>query len=667
MYKVAVAYGVVSWLLIQIATQVFPIFEIPNWAARLIVLLLALGFPIALVLAWIYELTPEGITRTTNVAPDQSIARSTGRKLDVTIILVLLTVIAVLALRHPSPPKLPPEIATEKSVALLPFENQSEEPANAYFAAGVQDEILTRLSRISDLKVISRTSTERYKSAPANLTEIATQLHVSYLVEGSVQKSGNQVRVNVQMIRAATGSQVWADTLDRELTDIFSVESEIAQAIAQQLSVTLSGAQKQTLEAKATEVPAAYDEYLRGLAFTLKAGTTPASNLGAQKHLREAVRLDPKFALAWALLANVDAVSLFTYNFQPTEALMDETQHASEMAFSLQPDLGEALLAKGYYNFACLRDYPAATDFFLRARQALPNNSRVPEALALVTRRQGLWEQSDSYFEEAEGLDPRNPSLLTQHALSYVHLRRFPDAVRKLDQVLDITPDDIDAVALKGGIAQAQGDLRRASSLLTPLQPTADHPNAVETQAYEALLERHPEQMVNRLREMLMQLDPKLGYINGELRFWLGWLQDASGDHQAAQASWQEARRELSGFLGRQPKNVMLLSDLALTSVSLGDKAAALAFAERAAVARPVQEDAVSGPIAIEVLARIAARTGDVEGATTALQRLLKIPYDGALGLSAPLTPALLRLDPMFDPLRSDRRFQQLTVSKTAK
>src|SRR5437660_2968052 len=235
----------------------------------------------------------------------------------------------------------------EKSIAVLPFENRSRDPDNAYFADGIQDEILTRLSKIADLKVISRTSTQHYKSVPENLPEIARQLGVAHVLEGSVQKSGDAVRVNVQLIKAANDSHLWADTFDRKLTDIFSVESEVAKAIADQLRVHLTGREEQVIAAKPTDNVEAYDAYLRGLAYTLEAGATPAATLGAQKYLREAVRLDPKFALAWALLARVDAISHFTFNLQPTAALDEETRHAAETALALQPTLGEALLAKG--------------------------------------------------------------------------------------------------------------------------------------------------------------------------------------------------------------------------------------------------------------------------------------------------------------------------------
>src|SRR5712691_9021280 len=331
----------------------------------------------------------------------------------------------------------------DKSIAVLPFENLSEEKANAYFADGIQDEILTRLSKIADLKVISRTSTQHYKSASGNVSEIARQLGVAHILEGRVQKRGDAVRVNVQLIKAANDSHVWADTFDRKLTDAFSVESEVANAIADQLGAKLTGQEEQVIAAKPTDNPEAYDAYLRGLAYTLKTTTSPANALAAQKYLREAVRLDPKFALSWALLSYADASGYIVQSLQPTVALREEARQAAETALALQPNLGEAVLAKGHYHYACLRDYDTAERYFEQARQFLPNSSRIPEALAKVARRRSQWDRSESYFNEAERLDPRNVSLLSQHALSYVNLRRFPEALRKLDQILDITPDDL--------------------------------------------------------------------------------------------------------------------------------------------------------------------------------------------------------------------------------
>jgi serine/threonine protein kinase/Tfp pilus assembly protein PilF len=561
----------------------------------------------------------------------------------------------------------PAPLRNEKSIAVLPFENLSEEKANAYFADGIQDEILTRLSKIADLKVISRTSTQRYKNKPQKLSEIANQLGVANLLEGSVQKTNDQVRVNVQLIRAANDSHLWAETFDRKVTDIFSVESEVAKAIADQLRAKLTGPEEQVIAARPTDNPEAYDAYLRGLSYTLKTGNSPANTLAAQKYLKEAVRLDPKFALAWALLSYVDALGYLTLTLQPIVALREETGQAAETALTLQPNLGEAILARGYYYYACLKDYDAAVRYFEQARQFLPNSSQIPESLAYVARRRGQWDRSESYFNEAERLDPRNASLLTQHAQSYMIVRRFPEALRKFDQVLDVLPNDLDTLAQQAGIAQAQGDLPRAAALLAPLRPPADDTGALEIQVYQAILERRPAQMISLLKEVLAKPDPALGYNNGELRFWLGWAQEVAGDHLAAQESYRQARTELEPFLKEQPDNYVLIGDLALVNMRLGDKAAALALSEQAMRVLPLEKDVVDGPAPIEVFARVAAQLGEPDRAIAALNKLLSIPSEGALASRVPLTPALLRLDPMFDPLRMDPRFQKLTVNPIPK
>ncbi len=552
----------------------------------------------------------------------------------------------------------------EKSIAVLPFENLSDDKSNAYFADGIQDEILTRLSKIADLKVISRTSTQRYENTSQTLSKIAKQLGVANLLEGSVQKTNDQVRINVQLIRAASDSHLWAETFDRRLTDIFSVESEVAKAIADQLRVTLTGQEEQVIAARPTNNPEAYDAYLRGLAYTLKTGNSPANTLGAQKYLKEAVRLDPKYALSWALLSYVDALGYLTLSLQPTVALREETGQAAETALTLQPNLGEAVLAKGYYFYACQKDYDAAVRYFDQARQFLPNSSQIPESLAYVARRRGQWDRSESYFNEAERLDPRNASLLTQHAQSYMIVRRFREADRKFDQVLDVTPDDLDTLAQKAGIAQAEGDLPRAAALLAPLHPPADDTGALEILVYQGILERRPAQIIPRLTEILANPDPELGYNIGELRFWLGWAQDVAGDHASAQESWRQARTELAAFLEEQPENYLLIGDLALTNMGLGDKAAAVALSERAMTVIPIEKDVVDGPAPVEVFARVMAQLGEPDHAIAALQKLLSIPSEGALAARVPLTPALLRLDPMFDPLRNDPRFQKLCEEK---
>ena len=664
-YKVAVAYIVAGWALSQGIAQVFPVFDVPNWVIRSIVVLIIFGLPVALVLAWMFELTPQGIKRTETA---DAMPAATRQKKHVWIIVVVVAgaiSLSLFFLGRITAPRKPTSVneISSKSIAVLPFENLSSDKENAYFADGIQDEILTRLSKIAALKVISRTSTQKYKSVPDNLREIGKQLGVSNLLEGSVQKSGNAVHVSAQLIRVATDEHLWAESYNRKLDDIFGVEGEVAKAIADALQAKLTGGEQQALAVKPTNNPEAYDAYLRGLAFTLKSGNTAANSLGAQKYLKDAVRLDPSFALSWALLSFVEARGYRTATLQPTVALLEDTRRAAETALTLQPNLGEAILAKGSYHYFCLKDYDAAVRYFEQARQLLPNSSRIPELLAYVARRSGQWDRSDSYFNDAERLDPRNVYLLTQHAQTYIMLRRFPEALRKLNQVLDITPDDIDTLVQKALIAQAEGDLPRAAEFLAPLHLNSDS-GVLETRVYQAILERHPAQIIPRLKEVLAKPDPALGYFNGELRFWLGWAQEVAGDHASAQETWRQTRSELESFLKEQPENFVLIDDLALTNTGLGDKVAAFKLVERAMAVTPIEKDAVGGPGSLEILARVAARMEEPTRAIGALQKLLSMPGGGALILGVPLTPALLRLDPMFDPLRTDQRFQKLCEEK---
>src|SRR5881392_1711864 len=419
----------------QVASQIFPFFEIPNWAVRLVVLLLILGFPIALVLAWAFELTPEGLKR--EKAADRESAKPSRNK----------------AWRQTESVKV-----AAKSIAVMPFENLSEDKANAYFAEGIQEEILTRLAKIADLKVISRTSTQRYQSKPGNLAEIAKQLGVANILEGSVQKVADQVRINVQLISAQTDSHLWADTYDRKLTDIFGIESEIAKRIADSLQAKLTGREKQTLAVKPTNNPEAYDAYLRGLAFEARNGAWIDLLMKAIGFYEQAVQLDPKFALAWARLSRADAL-LYYRNARSGDNVRDAAKKALENAQKLEPNSAETLLALGCYQRRVLADDGLAKTTFTRVSKMLPGNSEVISFLATIALDDGQWDQSITYFEKARALDPLNAELLADTAWTYGVLRQFPMAQKLYDQALDISPNDPDVMASKAGIYQAQGNL----------------------------------------------------------------------------------------------------------------------------------------------------------------------------------------------------------------
>src|SRR6476659_10154514 len=555
----------------------------------------------------------------------------------------------------------------ERSIAVLPFENLSDDKENAYLAEGIQDEILTRLSKVGDLKVISRASMQHYKSKPENLREIARQLGVAHVLEGNVQRSADTVRVNYHLIKAANNSPVWTDTIDRPLTDILSLESEVAITVADQLRAKLTGEEAQAIAAKPTDNPEAYDAYLRGLAYTLKSGGfEPANVVPAQQYLKEAVRIDPKFALAWSLLSSVDSAGYITDTLPRTTALRDEARIAAETALKLQPNLGEAISAKAFYHYAFLKDYDTALRYFEQAARLLPNDSQIPEALAFVERRRGHWEQSEAYFNRAERLDPRNVRVIGQHAGLYKMLRRFPDAVRKYEDVLNITPDDPQPVALQAAIFQAMGDVPRASALLTPFYSRADDGGTMNTQAYQAILERRTAPIIPRLKEALSKSDSVPNADKVELRFWLGWAQDIAGDHSGARESWTQAKNELESSLKEQPENYLLIGDLALIEMKLGETASAMTLADRGLAVNPIEKDAMNGPGSLEVFARVTAATGDHDRSIAALKKLLSIPYEGPLAAHVPLTPELLKLDPMFDPLRNDPRFKALTESSAA-
>ncbi len=535
-YRAAVAYGVVAWFLTQLTTQVFPFFEIPNYAVRFVVIALAVGFPIAMLLAWVYEFTPEGVVRTEDLHPGQarSAQRATGRILDFIIIGALLLVIAMLIVGRRPFYRETGESISQKSIAVLPFENRSEDKGNAYFAEGIQDEILTRLSKIADLKVISRTSTQHYKSAPENLTEIARQLGVAHVLEGSVQKSGDAVRVNVQLIKAANDSHLWADTFDRKLTDIFSVESEVAKAIAEQLNAKLTGAEQKAVADKPTQNLAAYDAYLRGLAFAGGAHDFRTSLLKSIEAFENAVRLDPEFAVAWAHLCRQNGLLFLNVDQSPQRR--EAARQALDMAKKFGPDLVETQLANGSYKYFVERDYEGAKAQLESIRRLYPNNAAAAEFLGGIARRQGRWEDSRRFYAQAIELDPQNIFLLTYASVTDLATRDAAAAQKHLGRALDLSPQNSTVIGFLAISFQLNGDVARAQTLLDTIEPKRGDVIYADVVATNAILSRKYDSAIAMLKTHLEE-PAALGSSLGNFENLLGDLERHAGNAAEATAS----------------------------------------------------------------------------------------------------------------------------------
>jgi TolB-like protein/DNA-binding winged helix-turn-helix (wHTH) protein/Flp pilus assembly protein TadD len=576
------------------------------------------------------------------------------------------------SVRAPSSPapadavlSVPARIA-EKSIAVLPFENRSDEKENAYFADGIEDEILTRLSNIADLKVISRTSTRQYQSKPANLREIAKQLGVANILEGSVQKVADQVRVNVQLINVQSDSHLWAETYDRKLTDIFGVESEIAKGIAESLQAKLTGHDEQALAVKPTSNPEAYDAYLRGLSFDARFHFSfgyPDLGLKAVGFYERAVQLDPKFALAWARLSRAHAVLYFRV-FDTTDARRDATKNALENAQKLQPNSAETQLALGYYQFQVLRDYGLAKTTFKELSKMLPGRSEVPYALGLVTQREGDWDESVAHFEQALTLDPRNAEILIDAARNYAMLRQFPAALKLYDRALDIIPNDPYLTATKPRIYQAQGNLKEAAKMLVEVNAQTPSTIALVTKITQLRLERNYAEAVRLLQARLAQFHFGSEIEKGLNQLLLAWCQRDAGDAASAKVTAEQARNTLEPLYKDQQDNSVLAENLALLYAVLGNKESALKLAERAIMLAPSAKDHTYGPNGEENLALIQMMVGENSSAISHLTHLLQTPYSSWLYGPPAITPALLRLDPVWDPLRTDPAFQKLCEEK---
>jgi TolB-like protein/class 3 adenylate cyclase/Tfp pilus assembly protein PilF len=553
-----------------------------------------------------------------------------------------------------------PSAIPEKSIAVLPFENLSEEKANAYFADGIQDEILTRLSRIADLKVISRTSTQHYKSAPENLPEIARQLGVAHILEGSVQKSGDAVRVNVQLIKAANDSHLWADTFDRKLNDIFSVESEVAAAIAGALQAKLTGGEQQALAVKPTDNPQAYDAYLRALSFEARAvATNPDDYKKAAGFYEEAVRRDPAFALAWAHLSIMYSY-MYHVGFDHTPERLAAIQQTAETAVQLQPNQGESYLALANYQYRGRRDYDAALEAFERARALLPNNASILYGIGFVERRQGKWKEALAHFQQAELLDPHDLELFKNYAETYFCFRQFESARRIIDRGLSVVPDNPDLIVDEALSYQAEGKLKEADEVLQPLLLQPGNNTVFDCQMLQLIYTGRYQQAIAALKNALAAPAPALGDQVGDYFVLLADAQLRSGDKAAARATCERGGEVLESLRAKGNDSWYLAATLGLMYAGKGDKAAALREGQRAL--ELVGPDVASRPSVEELFARIESQVGDVDAAISALPHLLQATYL-IYPFDMPLTPALLRLDPAWDPLRNDPRFQKLVAS----
>jgi TolB-like protein/Tfp pilus assembly protein PilF len=649
-YKVGVMYAVGGWLLVQVATQVLPLFDVSLLALRVIVLLIVAGFPLALVISWVYEVTPQGIARTADVAPGDSIAQHTGQKLNYVIIAALaLAVVFLVAQRY-----LLPRVdggssdVPEKSIAVLPFENLSDEKASAYFASGIQDEILTRLAKIGALKVISRTSTQHYASSPGNLREIAHQLGVANILEGSVQKAGDEVHINVQLIRAASDAHLWAEVYDRHLDDIFAVEAEVAGAIADKLNAQLSGAEQAAVAKRPTENLAAYDAFLRGRALQT-AGYDFTTSRKVVAAYTEAVRLDPQFALAWARMA-ITAGYLY-FNNVDTETITPESlKLATDTAARLQPQLSDAQLAQGSYLYRVQRDFAGAQRAFEQALQTSPNDSEILQFLGLVERRQGHWDQALAHLKQAAALDPRNAGLLTAiGGETLLNMHRYDEAVVELDRALAIAPNDALALSYKISAYQLEGRLADATRVLATSPAATGDAGLASFRAYQGLLERRFADVIAELQPLQAQPDDSLNGFGPLLTLYLGMAQRRSGDAAAAQATFARLIARIEPQARRVDDSVMPVT-LAQAYAEAGKSQAAV---EQARLAVQLYgNDAIMLPGAELALAQALMVSGDAEAAIAKLEASLQLP--------AGVTVAQLRTDPLWDPLRTNPRFQAL-------
>jgi TolB-like protein/Tfp pilus assembly protein PilF len=667
-YKVAIAYAVVAWLLMQIASQIFPFFEIPNWAVRLVVLLLVIGFPVAVILAWAFELTPEGIKRAEDVDLSPTLTRKTGRKLDFFIIAVLLLVIATLIFQRLRP-NVSPAISSslEKSIAVLPFQNLSKDEENAFFADGVQDQILTDLAKVADLKVISRTSVMQYKNvATRNLREIAQQLGVAHVLEGSVQRAGGKVRVSAQLINARTDGHEWAENYDRPIDDVFAIQSEIAKAIAEQLQAQISPREKAAMSQVPTTDLEANQLFLQAKGIEEVSTNDPNGKqnlLRAERLLNEAVRRDPKFLVAHCLLSRVH-MDLYFEGFDHTSMRLELGKAALDNAASIQPDAGEVHLARVEYLYQGFRDYDAARAEVELARRTLPNHADIPYYTGLMDRRQARWVEAEHNFARTLELDPRNVSVLFDIADFYRALRRYSESSAYFERILTISPQEHYYRTQIGQNAFfSRADLQSwRTQLATLLREEPDAAGDIVSALFWcALAERDSAAIARAVSAISPEgLQDQRDILSFWPREWYVGLADrVLGNTAGAQAAFAAARVTVEKTLHDQPDYASAWAQLALLDAGLGRKNDAIREGRRACELLPLSRDTLIAPSFIINLAMVYAWTGEKDLALEQLGMAAQIPNG--------VTYGELKLYPQWDSLRGDPRFEKIVASLAPK
>ena len=652
-YRVAAGYGVVGWLIIQFSVAVLPVLALPLWATRLVIVLVLAGFPIALILAWAFDIGAAGIQVTPEPAPGADCPPALpGRRRNIFALalvgLLISGLIGYFVLSRGAFRKL------EKSIAVLPFANFSDDPNNAFFADGIQDDVLTNLAKISDLKVISRTSVLPYRGQTHNLREIGKALNVATILEGSVRREGKRVRINVQLIDAANDRHLWAQVYDRELTDVFAIQSELAQEIASALKATLSPGEQARIERKPTQNGDAYLLYLEAHEIFGRPDRHHDDLAQVEALYEKAIQLDPTYALAYARLSHLQ--SWMFYAVEPLPARAQKARDAAGEALRLQPDLPESHLAMGYVNYYVDRDYDAALNELATARAGLPNDPGVFRAMAAIQRRQGKWDQSSASYAKAVSLDPKDPILLENMGMNYLAVRDYTTAAKVFDRALKAAPDTFTIRELRARVDfYSKGDLRPMAALLAAYPENVD-PNGTIT------LARYNYKMYQReFAELLAILDrspaeKSRGETSAPISkaFLKATVYAAVKDQAKAKASYEDARGKAESAVRESPEDGPRHALLGLIYAGLGRCDEAVAEGKRAVELLPEAKDAFDGPIMVISRARITMMCGDLDTALALLDRSLQTP--------AGVTIHELRLDPIWDPLRNDGRFQQMLL-----